>query len=54
MNTSQNSIWPNPDGELGKIKIGMPDGHEKSWPEGDTQLICNWTEVENFSINLFE
>lgn len=38
MNTSQNSIWPNPDGELGKIKIGMPDGHEKSWPEGDTLL----------------
>lgn len=31
-----NSIWPNSDGNLGKIKAQIPDGITSQWPEGDT------------------
>ena len=31
----QNSIWPNDDGNLGNIKVQIPDGINVKWPEGD-------------------
>lgn len=37
----QNSIWPNPDGNLGKNKTAIPDGVNVKWPEGDA-LIHNF------------
>lgn len=30
-----NSIWPNTDGNLGNIKVQIPDGINVKWPEGD-------------------
>lgn len=36
----QNSIWPNPDGELGTNKAMIPDGVNILWPDGDV-LINN-------------
>jgi hypothetical protein len=36
--TLQNSIWPNDDGNLGKIKVQIPDGVNVQWPEGDALL----------------
>ena len=36
-----NSIWPNPNGNLGKNKIAIPDGVNVKWPEGDA-LIHNF------------
>ena len=42
MSTSlQNSIWPNPDGNLGKKKVKIPDGVNTFWPDGDA-LIGNF------------
>ena len=35
-NNLKNSIWPNSDGNLGKIKVQIPDGITTQWPEGDT------------------
>ena len=29
------SLWPNPDGQLGKNKIKIPDGVTVEWPDGD-------------------
>lgn len=34
-------LWPNPDGQLGKNKIEIPDGVTVTWPEGDA-LIGNF------------
>lgn len=34
----ENSIWPNEDGNLGNIKVQIPDGVNVKWPEGDTLL----------------
>ena len=28
-------LWPNPDGQLGKNKVQIPDGVTTTWPEGD-------------------
>lgn len=39
--TLQNSIWPNDDGNLGNIKVQIPDGVNVKWPEGDA-LIGNF------------
>ena len=36
--TLQNSIWPNDDGNLGNIKVQIPDGVNVKWPEGDALL----------------
>lgn len=36
--TLQNSIWPNEDGNLGNIKVQIPDGVNVQWPEGDALL----------------
>ena len=42
MNTLQNKLWPNTDGNLGKIKVQIPAGTvDDPWPEGDAF-------VENF------
>lgn len=30
-----NSIWPNTNGNLGNIKVQIPDGTNVKWPEGD-------------------
>ena len=30
-----NSIWPNSDGNLGKVKAQIPDGITTRWPDGD-------------------
>ena len=34
------SLWPNVDGELGKIKVAIPTNAE-DWPEGDA-LVGNF------------
>ena len=35
------SLWPNPDGQLGKNKVQIPDGVTTTWPEGDA-LVGNF------------
>lgn len=37
----QNSIWPNTEGNLGSIKVQIPDGVNTFWPEGDA-LVHNF------------
>lgn len=37
----QNSIWPNTDGNLGNIKVQIPDGVTTTWPTGDA-LVHNF------------
>lgn len=37
----QNSIWPNTDGNLGNIKVQIPDGVTTTWPTGDA-LVGNF------------
>ena len=37
----QNSIWPNTDGNLGNIKVQIPDGVNTFWPDGDA-LVHNF------------
>lgn len=39
--TLQNSIWPNTDGNLGNIKVEIPDGVTIPWPTGDA-LVHNF------------
>lgn len=42
MNTLQNRLWPNTDGNLGKIKVQIPTGTtDDPWPEGDA-LVGNF------------
>ncbi len=42
MNTLQNKLWPNTDGNLGKIKVQIPAGTaDDPWPEGDA-LVGNF------------
>ena len=43
--TLQNSIWPNTDGNLGNIKVQIPDGVDIKWPDGDA-LIGNFVYKE--------
>ena len=43
--TLQNSIWPNTDGNLGNIKVQIPDGVDVKWPDGDA-LIGNFVYKE--------
>jgi hypothetical protein len=35
------TLWPNTDGQLGKIKTTIPDGVNKHWPDGDI-LVDNY------------
>lgn len=35
------TLWPNPNGELGKNKVAIPDGVNTFWPEGDA-LVGNF------------
>jgi hypothetical protein len=41
----KNSIWPNTDGNLGNIKVEIPDGVTTKWPEGDA-LVDNFVYQE--------
>lgn len=42
MNILQNKLWPNTDGNLGKIKVQIPAGTvDDPWPEGDA-LVGNF------------
>ena len=41
----ENSIWPNTDGNLGNIKVEIPDGVTTKWPEGDA-LVDNFVYQE--------
>ena len=41
MSILENSIWPNTNGKLGKIKVQIPDGVTTKWPEGDA-IIGNF------------
>jgi hypothetical protein len=42
---TENSIWPNHNGELGEIKVQIPDGITTTWPEGDA-LVGNFVYNE--------
>jgi len=35
------TLWPNPDGNLGNIKVQIPDGVTTQWPDGDA-LVDNF------------
>ena len=35
------TLWPNPDGNLGNIKVQIPDGVTSQWPDGDA-LVNNF------------
>ena len=35
------TLWPNPDGNLGNIKVQIPDGVTTQWPDGDA-LVNNF------------
>lgn len=42
MNTLQDKLWPNTDGNLGKIKVQIPTGTvDDPWPDGDA-LVGNF------------
>ena len=41
MNNIDYTLWPNTDGNLGNIKISIPDSVTTTWPEGDA-LVGNF------------
>ena len=49
----QNSIWPNTDGNLGNIKVQIPDGVNTFWPEGDA-LVHNFVYKDGNLVGLVD
>ena len=54
------TLWPNIDGNLGNIKVAIPDGVNVAWPEGDALvqnfvykdgLISGFVDTEALTVN---
>lgn len=49
----QNSIWPNTEGNLGTIKVQIPDGVNTFWPEGDA-LVHNFVYKDGMLVGFVD